>query len=345
MVRDGTTCINCTLYGCQKMTNCAIYCRKRLGLTQTELAEKLGVSQQTVSKNENAERPSESYMQRFRKAYPEIDQFLGEITKRLTPTRVMATAERPKRDPPMGFPEVEPEALPWAYTHRNKVLLQQIDGVSRISGMVTERVSDLSDTIIVKRGSTPRTRTRQDVMLFSIPAAYGLTKNTLLILGSPYRHPLSELLLPEIQKIVGGDFALRYSDANRPFYFGYMTTFVCLQLGKETWHPARKLAEDDTDDLIYEDFGAIVHMPVDEVFEREQFSFLEDVEQVVHVMGCHRLATGAAISLCLDADLQQAVLNESGLLDGTGVLTFRVEARGGTRQAIETVDRLKHYRP
>lgn len=327
------------------MTNNAIYCRKKLALTQTELAERLHVSQQTVSKNENAETPAASYMQRFRNAFPEIEQFLGQAARRVTPTDVMVIAESPRRDPPKGFPEVEPEALPWAYTHRNRVLFQQVEEVSRMSGMVTERVKDLPDTIIVKRGNTRRVRPRQGVMLFSMPAVYGLTRNTLLILGSPYRHPLSELLLRETQKIVGEDFALRYSVANRPFYFGYMTTFICLQLGKETWHPARKLAEDDTDDLIYEDFGAIVHMPVDEVFEREQFSFLEGVEQVVHIMGCHRLATGAALSVCLDAELQQAVLNEAGLLDGTGVLTFRVEARGGTRQTIETIERLKHYRP
>jgi hypothetical protein len=123
-----------------------------------------------------------------------------------------------------------------------------------------------------------------------------------------------------------------------------------LTVGGRNHHPSRYA---DNAAIFYEDFGAILNSPLDQVTEKGERPFGTRADRVILVAGLHRLATGVGVRLLEDEDLRRSVFASqaapAGLDqhdfesdDGMGALVYRVVVRHDGR--CSTVDKLEVIR-
>jgi transcriptional regulator with XRE-family HTH domain len=330
--------------------------RKSLGCaSQQEFAKALGGSQQSVSWAEKQDRLSEAYLRRLCgkliRAFPDSSQQIM-IRRVLDPTAVTdagavglsrdAILRASRQEPLEQFPgeEMEPGSLPWAVDFRTRYLMDRLISLSEASGLSVQRLRQPHYGLVLRQGGNHSAGPGVDDILFPRPRQFGIREDTVVLLGSPFRHNVATLVLDAISKKLKVTFRFGPDQPpreRRAFFFGYPTKFNDLYVNGEPYRPNRYV--DDTNAVCYEDYGLILHWPLGPLVTRGETPFGQEavgVQRVVLVAGCHRLATGVGTRLLEDMDLRSLVLTGEGHdFARPGALLYKVLLRSGDSSTIK----------
>ncbi len=319
--------------------------RKRLGLKQGELAEKLGVTQQALSSAERSTSLPRDYREKLLEVFPEKRDLILETFESSIPRLTGGFLEQAARQPQEPVPELSPiedKALPWAVTFRSRPLLDRLAYLARCAGLQSKPLEKLPYGLLFTEGESQPGEAKLGDILFPSSGTFSLKTGTVILLGSPYRHPaalpLLEVLLGEIKV----QLEFHRSKSNHFFYFGYPTTFVDIEIEGELYRPSRYV--DEQDNVYYEDYGVILHAPTKRFVEEGEFPFGKEAIHAVLVAGSHRLATGTGARLLEDPNLQTLMLEEGDDFEGVGMLAYRVVVRSGKFSAVEELSRIKRWK-
>jgi transcriptional regulator with XRE-family HTH domain len=321
--------------------------RKTRHLTQGELGERLGLSQQAISFAEQKLELSADLRQRLLEMYPEdrelIQGALEGSASGLSREDLRASRLR-QQLPVQEPPPAEDEARAWSVNYRSDRLRDRMAHLAALAGFQPQVLKDIPYGLFIAPGSgASQTPNRLGDILFPHHGAFGVRSRTVVLFGSPYKHPFTSDLLEcfsrRFLERCAEKFRLRFlldTDLRirrRYSYFGYPTLCNDLYIDGKAYRSGRYVTEDDA--VCYEDYGAILHGPIIPLVDRAENPFPKDAAMVVLVAGNHRLATGAGAGLVENAELRSRILGEEYQFQGWGALAYRIVVKSGEFSTVE----------
>lgn len=308
--------------------------RKELGLKQIELADILGVPQQSLSRAERSAVISDYYRQLIQDAvqrhFPEKEEQVLAILDGADALKEAAFALESQQETPKDFPEGD--AWNFALQFRNALMLDRLACHGSAIGLAASRKAD--GILFSGRKVVNKERSLNE-LLYPCPQRVGLEPGMVVLLGDPQRHTAAA----EVFQVLIGYLRSNRREVSisifpdRPFYFGYHTCLKYLRVKKTIYRPCRYV-DDDGLAVCYEDYGVIFSAGL-KLLVKGLNPFGEQASHLVLVSGLHRLATGAGVKLLEDLDFRESVLKgtEFDFPSGErlGVLAYQVVVRSDNR--------------
>ncbi len=307
---------------------------RHVGKTESHVAKKVGVKQPTISNwkklpdlSEMAR--AEERKKKFLKAFPKYEAVIRAMFEgRQFDLALSDLTQLPVPSPPEDR-EVERAARAFVTPFRTENLLDRLAHLARTEGLRAERLDYVPYGLKALKDPAVVPSPHGDLFFpRNTGAGSGLHAGAAVILGSPNRHPLAQLILDILAPKLGVKVQFWRSPAQHRSYLGYWAVVNDLVIGDRRLVSQRSVDHDDR--VRYLDHGVLLHAPAEEVVMPGQHALGEGVTNLYLVAGAHRLATGAGVRLFEDPAFRERCLARSHDLRGFGLVAYRVEAACGT---------------